>query len=107
MHIDIPPNPPSRAPGDLPESLEARILGESDMPIDLDGNHDHGDGEAVDLEPTTPSAARPPPAKGILKNGLRRPSQIGEGDQPATEAERVQWDEKNLVDTEAEKNSTM
>lgn len=57
-------------------------------------------------EASTPSAARPPPSKGILKNGFRRPSAI-DLDRPATDAERVQWDEKNLQETEIGKDSLM
>lgn len=101
MHIDIPPTSQlSQSPSDHHSALDGGVLGETST-VPLDGEVDH------DLEPTTPSAARPAPQRGILKNGFRRPSQIGEFDKPATDAERVQWDEKNLQETEIGKDSLM
>lgn len=92
MHIDIPAGPgTSRAPEDLPESLDG--------------------GLEAPLSSTTPSAAKPAPSRGILKNPLRRPSQQlnaeGEPLTPQTDAERVQWDEANIAATEIGKDSLM
>jgi protein phosphatase inhibitor 2 len=101
-HIDIPPLAPSRAPEDLPETLDGGVIGtepEVAQDIPLDSGADHG-----------PSASRPPPPRGILKNPLRRLSQPtpNEGPlSPATDAERVQWDEANIAATEIEKDSLM
>lgn len=66
QHIDIPDQ--TSAPGPEPDDLLSSPL-----------------------TATTPSSARPPAQKGILKNPLRRPSQPVEdgGIIPATDAERV------------------
>lgn len=100
MHIDIPSAPePTRAPEDLPESLDGGLepaLGAAGA-------------DAGAISPSTPSAAKPAPARGILKNPLRRPSQLNEQEAltPQTDAERVQWDEANIAATEIGKDSLM
>ncbi|WWD20066.1 hypothetical protein CI109_104539 [Kwoniella shandongensis] len=58
----------------------------------------------------TPSSARPPPARGILKNAARRPS--GMSDDAMLDGERqpgdhLQWDEANIALTEIQKDSLM
>lgn len=101
MHIDIPSAPePARAPEDLPETLDGGLepaLGAS------------GGADAGAVSPSMPSAAKPPPARGILKNPLRRPSQLDDQAAltPQTDAERVQWDEANIAATEIGKDSLM
>ena len=83
-HIDLPP-PPSAPPASTPSSTEP-----------------------TEVNPPEASSTRPPPARGILKNSFRRPSQIGNGPiEPATDAERVQWDEANIAATEVGKDSLM
>ena len=79
-----------------------------------------------------PSGARPAPSRSILKNPLRRPSQVAEGDvlSPQTDEERalgeqwvyvlsrwldeacgligsLTWDEANIAETEVQKDSLM
>ncbi|ORX38008.1 hypothetical protein BD324DRAFT_624143 [Kockovaella imperatae] len=84
-HIDIPaPEPTALAPEDDAENL-------SPFP--------------------GPSGTRPPPARGILKNGFRRPSAVLEDMSPATDAQRnaehLKWDEQNIQETEVQKDSLM
>ena len=87
-HIDLPPLP--AAP---PASSSAAPDGQT--------GHDS-------VNPPEASATRPPPARGILKNSFRRPSNVGDGPiEPATDAERVQWDEANIAATEVGKDSLM
>lgn len=88
-HIDIPPQqpPPGATAANAPANAESEVDAEAEA---------------------APSASRPAPAKGILKNAFRRPSYVGEGQlSPATDAERVQWDEKNIAETEIGKDSLM
>lgn len=110
-HIDIPPAPPTRAPEDFPESLDGA------EPMDAAVLSDDEHHLEQDLAPGAemgrrPSASRPPPPRGILKNPLRRPSMPGPTPSdapisPATDAERVQWDEANIAATEIQKDSLM
>ena len=87
-HIDIPP-PPSTSSSPAGAPVESGVGAET-------------------VNPPEPSSTRPPPARGILKNSFRRPSQVGDGPiEPATDAERVQWDEANIAATEVGKDSLM
>ncbi|WVQ79489.1 hypothetical protein IAT38_001588 [Cryptococcus sp. DSM 104549] len=77
--------------------------------------------DATEVDPAvspsvTPSAARPAPTRGILKNASRRPSALGPDEEGAegilVDGERVpgehlQWDEANIALTEIQKDSLM
>lgn len=49
--------------------------------------------DAVATSPTTSSLQRPAPSRGILKNPLRRPSYLGDGDVAAKTDEERQAEE--------------
>ncbi|KAK8849442.1 hypothetical protein IAR55_004774 [Kwoniella newhampshirensis] len=58
----------------------------------------------------TPSSARPPPSRGILKNPFRRPSGLTEDmlvDGERQPGDHLQWDEANIALTEIQKDSLM
>ncbi|ORY34999.1 hypothetical protein BCR39DRAFT_515999 [Naematelia encephala] len=88
-HIDLPPAPGGTDIAPAPDDL---------------------------LSPPVPSSSRPAPARGILKNPLRRPSLLPDDRgmiSPQTdmdrekEGERLKWDEENLLETEIQKDSLM
>ncbi|EIW72286.1 hypothetical protein TREMEDRAFT_22970, partial [Tremella mesenterica DSM 1558] len=83
-HIEIPPSAsaPRKGSDDMSEALDSPIM-------------------------HTPSSSRPPPAKGILKNAVRRPSGPLTGDERQGGSERNQdhltWDEEMIALQEIEK----
>ncbi|WVQ75222.1 hypothetical protein IAR50_004834 [Cryptococcus sp. DSM 104548] len=93
-HIDIPPA--SAVPNLAPD--DAVITPDHGLDAELEADY-------------VPSAAKPPPSRGILKNS-RRPSEIVV-DGERTEEERIaeqqslQWDEANIALTEIQKDSLM
>ncbi|KAK4684066.1 protein phosphatase inhibitor 2, partial [Tremellales sp. Uapishka_1] len=79
-HIDIPASTPDQAPEDADISMSPNLA-------------------------TTPSGNRPAPAKGILKNPIRRPSGVDE--EGRVPGDRLTWDEANIALTEIQKDSLM
>ncbi|WVR08299.1 hypothetical protein IAU60_005348 [Kwoniella sp. DSM 27419] len=78
--------------------------------IDIPAGPVPTDSEGIIESPAIPSADRPPPARGILKNPIRRAS--GPGDDVMIDGQRVpvehlQWDEANIALTEIQKDSLM
>ncbi|WVF68693.1 hypothetical protein IAT40_003465 [Kwoniella sp. CBS 6097] len=67
--------------------------------------------DLINSPPLLSSSERPAPARGILKNPLRRPSQPGdEGmlvDGERVPGDHLQWDEANIALTEIQKDSLM
>ncbi|ODO00608.1 hypothetical protein L198_02928 [Cryptococcus wingfieldii CBS 7118] len=98
------PAPPNHI--DIPHASAVPNLAPDDEVI----TPDHGPDAELEAD-YVPSAAKPPPTRGILKNS-RRPSEIVV-DGELTEAEKIaeqqvlQWDEANIALTEIQKDSLM